>query len=70
MASPAKNLNGGRTVKDLHGHTLDLSDSGIALIVPAITLGEHHLVGENRSLDVKLELPGGLVENASNARSL
>jgi c-di-GMP-binding flagellar brake protein YcgR len=62
MASPAKNLNGARAVKDLRGHTLDLSDSGIALIVPAITLGEHHLVGENRTLDVKLELPGGPVE--------
>lgn len=62
MASPAKNLNGARRVKALAGHTLDLSDSGLALIVPAITLGEHHLVGENRSLDVKLELPGGPVE--------
>lgn len=62
MASPAKNLNGARPVKELHGHTLDLSDSGLALIVPAITLGEHHLVGENRTLDVKLELPSGPVE--------
>ena len=34
----------------------------MALVVPAIRLGEHHLVGENRSLNVKLELPGGPVE--------
>ncbi len=34
----------------------------MALIVPAITLDEHHLVGENRSLKVQLELPVGPVE--------
>lgn len=43
------------------GHTLDLSARGLALIVPAITLADHHLVGENRSLSVKLELPDGPV---------
>jgi hypothetical protein len=43
-------------------HTLDLSANGLALIVPQITLGEHHLVGENRSLNVELQLPGGPVE--------
>ena len=62
MASPAKALNGTRRVNSLAGHTLDLSTTGLALIVPAITLGEHHLVGENRSLNLKLELPTGLVE--------
>lgn len=39
------------------GHTFDLSAQGLALIVPAITLGDHHLVGENRNVSVKLELP-------------
>jgi hypothetical protein len=34
----------------------------MALIVPAIRLGEHHLVGENRSFKVKLELPVGPIE--------
>jgi hypothetical protein len=34
----------------------------MALIVPAITLDEHHLVGENRSLKVQLELPTGPVD--------
>lgn len=46
----------------MDGHTFDLSAHGVAFIVPAITLGEHHLVGENRSLKVKLELPSGPVE--------
>ncbi len=34
----------------------------MALIVPAIRIGDHHLVGENRTLNVKLELPGGPLE--------
>lgn len=59
LASPAKGLNGTRRLITLQGHTLDLSESGLALIVPAITLDEHHLVGENRSLNVRLELPTG-----------
>ena len=62
MASPAKGLTGSRRIISLDGHTLDLSANGMALIVPAITLGEHHMVGENRSLKVQLELPTGPVE--------
>jgi hypothetical protein len=46
----------------MDGHTLDLSAHGLSLIVPKITLGEHHLIGENRSLTVKLQLPAGPVE--------
>ena len=46
----------------MEGHTLDLNQTGLSLIVPAIRLGEHHLVGENRALSVKLELPAGPVE--------
>jgi hypothetical protein len=46
----------------MQGHTLDLSATGLSLVIPKITLGEHHLVGENRSLNVKLELPEGSVE--------
>jgi hypothetical protein len=62
LASATKGLNGTRRISSLEGHTLDLSANGLALIVPQITLGEHHLVGENRSLNVKLQLPGGPVE--------
>jgi hypothetical protein len=46
----------------MDGHTLDLTPNGLSLIIPKITLGEHHLVGENRSLNVRLELPLGPVE--------
>jgi hypothetical protein len=62
IISPAKSLKGSRRTTSMDGHTLDLSENGMALIVPAITLGEHHLVGENRSLRVQLELPSGPVE--------
>jgi len=62
IASPAKSLTGSRRTVSMDGHTYDLSANGVAFIVPAITLGEHHLVGENRSLKVQLELPSGPVE--------
>jgi hypothetical protein len=62
LSSPAKGLNGSRRQMSMEGHTLDLSETGLALIVPAITLGKHHLVGENRSLNLSLELPVGPIE--------
>ncbi len=58
----AKSSNGARRTRVMEGHTLDLSASGLALIVPAITLGEHHIVGENRSLNLKLQLPSGPID--------
>jgi hypothetical protein len=41
---------------------MDVSLTGLALIVPAIRIGEHYLAGADRKLYVKLELPGGSVE--------
>jgi hypothetical protein len=46
----------------MDGHTCDLSADGIGLIVPAIRIGEHYLVGEDRRLHLKLELPTGSVD--------
>jgi hypothetical protein len=57
LISPTKNLNGTQRISSMAGYTLDLSENGLALVVPAITLGDHHLVGENRSLSLKLDLP-------------
>ena len=54
--------NGSRRLPTLNGYTLDVSVSGLALIVPAIRIGEHYLAGADRKLLVKLELPGGPVE--------
>jgi len=55
-------MNGARRLPALAGHTLDISSTGLALIVPAIRIGEHYLAGADRKLHVKLELPTGPVE--------
>lgn len=51
---PANNLS-------IIGETIDLSKTGIALIVPAIRLQEYYLVGEERPLNAELDLPNGSV---------
>jgi hypothetical protein len=62
LADPRTSTNGRRRLPSLVGHTLDISASGVALIVPAIRIGEHYLVGYDRRLHLKLELPGSPVE--------
>ncbi|MDQ1707161.1 MAG: hypothetical protein QOJ88_372 [Pyrinomonadaceae bacterium] len=62
LISPSKNRNGKQRISSLDGYTLDLGLGGLGIVVPRITLDEHHLVGENRILNVKLELPTGPVE--------
>jgi hypothetical protein len=54
--------NGSRRLPALNGHTLDVSVTGLALIVPAIRIGEHYLAGSDRTLHVRLELPNGPIE--------
>jgi len=54
-------LNGSRRQASISGHTADVSTTGIGLVVPAIRIGEHYLVGENRRLRIELELPGSPV---------
>jgi len=54
--------NGARRLPTLNGHTLDISTTGLALIVPAIRIGEHYLAGSDRRLHLKLDLPNGPVE--------
>lgn len=62
LSDPRVNTNGSRRLPSLNGHTLDVSISGLALVVPAIRIGEHYLAGADRKLHVKLELPSGPVE--------
>ena|SRR6266496_4485899 len=62
LADPRLNTNGSRRLPRMDGHTLDVSTTGMALVVPAIRIGEHYLTGEDRRLHVKLELPSGPVE--------
>ena len=62
LSDPRVNSNGARRRPTLNGHTFDLSTSGLALIVPAIRIGEHYLAGSDRRLYLKLQLPNGAVE--------
>ena len=62
LSDPKTNTNGSRRLPSLNGHTLDVSPTGLALIVPAIRIGEHYLAGSVRKLYIKLELPSGPIE--------
>ena len=62
LSDPRVSTNGSRRLPTLDGYTLDISSTGLALIVPAIRIGEHYLAGADRKLHVKLALPGGPVE--------
>lgn len=44
------------------GETKDLSNTGIAFVVPSIRLKENYLVGENRMLNAEIDLPNGKVK--------
>ena len=46
----------------LEGATRDLSTSGLALIVPAIRIGERYLIGPDVTLRIVLEHPTGPLE--------
>lgn len=45
----------------LKGKVRDLSDDGIAFIVPFIRLGENYLAGENKILNAEISLPDATV---------
>lgn len=62
LVGPALSSNGTKRVISIKGHTLDLSFTGLALVVPSIIVNEHHLVGENRNMYVTLEFPDGPIE--------
>ncbi len=62
FGGPGKSVRGNQKFLSLEGHTLDVSAGGLALIVPAIRVGEHHLGGESRGFKIRLELPDGSVE--------
>src|ERR1043166_7010942 len=62
LSDPRVNTNGSRRLPTLDGYTLDVSTTGLALVVPAIRIGEHYLAGNDRRLHIKLELPAGPVE--------
>lgn len=46
----------------LVGHTRNVSESGLALILPSLSLGTGHLNDVNSTLRLMLDLPAGRVE--------
>jgi PilZ domain-containing protein len=52
----------------LLGRTLDLSDSGMSLLVPAIRIKEDYLVGQDRTLNIELDLVGRKVRMTAIGR--
>lgn len=54
--------NGARAVPAIEGFTSDISADGMALVLPAIRIGDHYLAGENHPLLIRLELPDRTIE--------
>ncbi|MGB7922708.1 MAG: PilZ domain-containing protein [Pyrinomonadaceae bacterium] len=54
-----KHANGERRPPSLEGFTRDVSATGLALILPAIRIGEHYLTGDGRVLHIVLDFPNG-----------
>ncbi|MBV9957413.1 MAG: PilZ domain-containing protein [Acidobacteria bacterium] len=50
---------GVRLALKLSGYTRNISETGMALLVPAIRSGDYHLAARNRKLLIVLELPDG-----------
>lgn len=46
----------------MHGETVDMSRTGIAFVVSSIRVQEKYLVGQDRKLNVEIDLPTGRVE--------
>jgi PilZ domain len=53
------NRGGARSAPVIEGFTRDVSETGLALILPAIRIGEHYLTGSGSSLHLTLEFPTG-----------
>ena len=59
LAGLKPNINGAQRSPVIEGYTRDVSATGLALILPAIRIGEHYLMGEGRTLRITLEFPTG-----------
>lgn len=60
VKSPVK-VHGGREDQFLSGETCDLSDTGIGFEVSAIRIKEKYLVGQERLLNVELDVSGAKI---------
>lgn len=57
-----KSQNSSLRPQAIEGHTRDISADGVALILPAIRIGDHYLAGENHPLLIHLQLPDQTIE--------
>lgn len=53
-----------RTAGRLHlvGHTKDISENGIALVVPIAEIDERYLTGDDSKMQIELYLPQGAIQ--------
>ncbi|MEO7538939.1 MAG: PilZ domain-containing protein [Pyrinomonadaceae bacterium] len=52
----------------LYGETVDISRSGLGFLVPSIRVMEKYLVGQERKLNIEIDLPTGTVHMRSIGR--
>jgi hypothetical protein len=60
---------GARDSGKLHlvGHTKDISEFGLALVVPIAAIDERYLAGANNTLEIELYLPSGSIKIEARA---
>jgi hypothetical protein len=63
-------IEDGKGGQVLSAHTRDISATGLALIVPAITVRHNYLLDINSTLQIVLELPIGETQIRANPRRL
>ena len=55
-------MDGETAIRSVKGETKDLSENGLAFVVPSVRIGRNYLVGQTRqTLSVTLDLPNGKV---------
>ena len=62
LSEGGKKSDAGGPALKLAGYTRDISESGLALIVPAIHIGGQYLTNQGRTLDITLKLPTGPIQ--------
>jgi hypothetical protein len=63
VSLPGAKVNAQRSEElKLAGYTRDISESGLAIIVPAIRIGGQYITDGNRTLHIMLKLPNGIVK--------
>ena len=46
----------------IYGYTRDVSETGLALVLPELNVGGYHFAVPGRSMRIRLKLPGGPIE--------